>query len=198
MTKDKGQSRTFVWFGATPLTDPRSLVGSALFHVCLLLVVSLKILNAVLPQTAPASTKALYAEVDPVDNRAERFPRSPGEGGGGPGDIGGTSTLPFIPVDNGKDSQNATRDPAAETLLAEILPSSLPRPHETPQRLARAPDCRSGHHPRIGIRRRGRRGRRFRRWRRPEHRTGNRVLWCARPCSLLHVRDRLLGKHGHP
>ncbi len=139
MTKDKGQNRTFVRFGATPLTDPRSLVGSAVFHVCLLLVVSLKILNAALPQTVPASTKALYAEVDPVDNRAERFPRRPGEGGGSPGEIGGTSTLPFIPVDNGKDSQNATRDPAAETLLAEILPSSLPRPHETSQRALPGP-----------------------------------------------------------
>ncbi len=125
-------------FGATPLTDPRSLAGSALVHVCLLLVVSLKILNAALPETVPAS-KALYAEVDPVDNRAERFPRVPGEGGGSPGEIGGTSTLPFIPVDNGKDPQNATRDPGAETLLTEILPSSLIRPPERPQRALPGP-----------------------------------------------------------
>jgi len=138
MTKDRRQIRNFFLLGATPLTDPRSVAGSALVHLCLLLVVSLKILTVALPQTEPAS-KALYAEVDPVDNRAKRFPSIPGQGGGGPGEVGGTNNLPFIPVDSGKDPQNATRDPAAETLLAEILPSALPKPHETPQRALPGP-----------------------------------------------------------
>ncbi len=138
MTTDNRPIRDFLRFGATPLTDPRSLVSSALVHACVLLLVSLKILNVALPQSERAS-QALYAEVDPVDNRADRFPDSPGQGGGGPGEIGGTTNLPFIPVDNGTNAQTATRDPAAETLLAEILPSSLPNPQETPQRALPGP-----------------------------------------------------------
>jgi hypothetical protein len=124
--------------GETPLTDPRSLASSMLFHVCVVIVASLTVLSATLPRSGSTS-RALSVEVDPVDNRAEQFPSRPGQGGGGPGEIGGTSALPFIPVDNGRDSNTAIRDPAAETLLSEILPSSLPKPQETPQRALPGP-----------------------------------------------------------
>jgi von Willebrand factor type A domain len=119
-------------YSGTPLTDPRSLFSSVLFHVGLVLIASLSVLSAALPKTGSVS-KAVDVKVDPVDNRAEQFPDRPGQGGGGPGEIGGTSTLPFIPVDNGTSVQNATRDAVAETLLAEILPGSLPLPQEMPQ-----------------------------------------------------------------
>ena len=82
--------------------------------------------------------KALYAEVDPVDNRAD-VPPSPGQGGGGLGDIGGMSDIPLITPSDGKSPQGATRDPVAETLLAEILPSSQPKPSETIQRALPGP-----------------------------------------------------------
>ena len=84
--------------GQTPMTDPRSLVGSALFHVLLVLLASLTALNAAVPIAGVSRAKALYAELDPVDNRAD-IPASPGEGGGGPSDIGGMSSLPFVPSD---------------------------------------------------------------------------------------------------
>lgn len=140
MTTDNRQVRNALQLGAAPLTDPRSLASSVLFHVCVVLVASLvTVLNVNLPVTAPAS-KAIYTEVDPVDNRAERFPDSPGQGGGSPGEIGGTSNLPFVPADLGTDPPKATRDPVAETLLAEILPNSLPKPQETPQHTLPGPN----------------------------------------------------------
>lgn len=56
--------------GESPLTDPRSLVSSALFHALLVVVASLTALNVALPQ-AVSRPKALYGEIDPVDNRAD-------------------------------------------------------------------------------------------------------------------------------
>lgn len=133
MTPHNGHIRDTLWLSAAPLTDLRSLASSVLFHVCLVLLASLvTVLNVALPMAGPGS-KAIYTEVDPVDNRAERFPDSPGQGGGGPGEIGGTSNLPLVPAELGTSPPRATRDPVAETLLAEILPSSLPKPQETPQ-----------------------------------------------------------------
>ncbi len=67
--------------GESPLTDPRSLASSALFHVLVVLLASATVLTVALPMAA-TGPKALYAEVDPVDNRAE-VPSSPGQGGGG-------------------------------------------------------------------------------------------------------------------
>jgi hypothetical protein len=119
--------------GAAPLTDPRSLGSSVLFHIGVVVIVALiPMLNVTMPTTGPSS-KAIYTEVDPVDNRAERFPDKPGQGGGGPGEIGGTSNLPYVPADLGKSPPRPTRDPVTETLLAEILPTSVPKPQETPQ-----------------------------------------------------------------
>ena len=122
----------------SPLTDPRSVASSAVFHVVLVLLVSLTVaLNTTLP-VARTHPKALYAEVDPVDNRAD-VPTSPGQGGGGPGDIGGMSNLPLIPPADGTKPQRATRDPVAETLLAEILPNPQPGPSESLQRALPGP-----------------------------------------------------------
>jgi von Willebrand factor type A domain len=123
--------------GESPLTDPRALGSSALFHLLVVLLASLTVLNVALPLTA-TRPKALYAEVDPVDNRAE-VPPSPGQGGGSLGDIGGMSDIPLVTPSDGKSPQGATRDPVAETLLAEILPSSQPKPSETIQRALPGP-----------------------------------------------------------
>jgi len=131
------KSQVPIALGQTPLTDPRSLVSSALFHA-LLLLASLAALNAALPIVESSRPKAFYGEFDPVENRAY-IPASSGEGGGGPGDIGGLSSLPFTPPADGTKPQGATRDPVADTLLAEILPSSQPKPSETLQRALPGP-----------------------------------------------------------
>jgi hypothetical protein len=123
--------------GESPLTDLRSLGSSAMFHVIVVLLASLTALNVALPMAAPRP-KALYAEIDPVDNRAD-VPSSPGQGGGSPGDIGGISNLPFIPPSDGTKPQGATRDPVADTLLAEILPSSQPSSNDSLQRALPGP-----------------------------------------------------------
>ena len=124
--------------GEGPLTDPRSVGSSVVFHVMLvLLLASLTALNVALPM-AVSRPKALYAELDPVDNRAD-VPSSPGEGGGGLGEIGGMSNLPLIPPSDGTNAHGETRDPVAETLLAEILPSSQPKPSESLQRALPGP-----------------------------------------------------------
>jgi hypothetical protein len=132
-------SKSYVEFslGETPLTDPRSLGSSALVHGLLVLVASLSVLNAALPMTADSRPKALYAEVDPVDNRAD-VPSHPGQGGGSPGDIGALGNLPLVATE-GTTAQGATRDPVAETLLAEILPSVQPKPDESRQRALPGP-----------------------------------------------------------
>jgi len=133
-------SKSFVpiELGHTPLTDVRSLFGSALFHAFVVLVCSLTILNGVMPLSESTRPKALYTEIDPVDNR-ESVPPSPGEGGGGHGQIGGTNSLPFVSTVDGKKHQEATRDPVAENLLAEILPNPQPKPSEAHQRALPGP-----------------------------------------------------------
>jgi hypothetical protein len=103
------RSPVSVSLGESPLTDPRSVGSSAVFHVLVLILASLTALNVALPMTASHS-KALYGEIDPVDNRAD-VPSSPGQGGGGPGDIGGMSNLPLIPPADGTKAQGVARDP---------------------------------------------------------------------------------------
>jgi von Willebrand factor type A domain len=120
-----------------PLTDLRSLGSSAMFHVIVVLLASLTALNVALPMAA-SRPKALYAEIDPVDNRAD-VPSSPGQGGGSSGDIGGMGNLPFIPPSDGTKPQGATRDLVADTLLAEILPSSQPKSTDSLQRALPGP-----------------------------------------------------------
>ena len=77
------KSSVSISLGESPLTDPRSLGSSAVFHVLVVLLASLTALNVALPMAA-SRPKALYAEIDPVDNRAD-VPSSPGQGGGSPG-----------------------------------------------------------------------------------------------------------------
>jgi hypothetical protein len=127
------QSHVPLSLGQSPLTDPRSLGGSALFHALVVLIAALTALNAVsLPMGESARPKALHTEFGPVDNR-DSVPFSPGEGGGGPGEIGGVSSVPFVSSTDETKSQDAARDPLADTLLAEILPSSQPKLSETMQ-----------------------------------------------------------------
>ncbi len=113
------------WLGRTPLTDPWAILTSGVFHAGLLIVGSLLAFGAALPG-AFRGPKALHAELDrqPVDNRAVVPPHA-GEGGGGAGEMGGTSRLPKTQADH-DSPQGATRDPLAESLLTEILPQSTP------------------------------------------------------------------------
>ena len=67
------------------------------------------------------------------------MPASPGEGGGGPGEIGATSSVPFVSTTDGTKPQEATRDPVADNLLAEILHDTQPKPAETHQRALPGP-----------------------------------------------------------
>jgi hypothetical protein len=127
------QSRVPISLGDRPLTDPASLVSSALFHALVVLIASLTAMNAVaLRDNGSTRPKALYGELDPIDNR-DTVPFSPGEGGGGPGEIGGVSSVPFVATTDETKQQAASRDPLADTLLAEILPSSQPKEGETVQ-----------------------------------------------------------------
>ncbi len=123
----------------SPLTDPRSVGSSALFHGLVILLASLAVLPVAMPLGGEsARPKALYAELDPVDNRDTVAP-SPGEGGGSPGEIGATSSVPFVSIVDSTKPQEATRDPVADNLLAEILPNAQPKPEETQQRALPGP-----------------------------------------------------------
>src|SRR4051794_14514752 len=74
------------WGRQTPLADPRSLGGAILFHGLLLMVASAAALTVGTPDREHEGPKSLRAELDPVDNRADR---TEGEGGGAPGSLGG-------------------------------------------------------------------------------------------------------------
>jgi hypothetical protein len=124
--------------GETPLTDLRSLGSSALYHVLIVILASLAVIPVTMPFSDSTRPTALYGEIDPVDNRDSVSP-SPGEGGGGPGEIGGTSSIPFVSTTGGTTPQEATRDPIADNLLAEILPNPQPKPAEAPQRALPGP-----------------------------------------------------------
>ena len=125
--------------GQSPLTDPRALGSSTIFHAFLVVVASLAVLPVAIPLGGEsARPKALYAEIDPVDNR-EQVPPSPGEGGGSPGEIGATNSIPFVSTTEGTKPQEATRDPVADNLLAEILPDAQPKPADTSQRALPGP-----------------------------------------------------------
>jgi hypothetical protein len=113
-------------------------MGSALFHALVILLASFTALNAALPKAGRSTRTALYAEVDPVEDRAHVSP-SPGQGGGGPGEIGGMTSLPLVTPADAREQERATRDPVADTLLAEILPRTGPRPSETIQRALPGP-----------------------------------------------------------
>jgi hypothetical protein len=100
----------------SPLTDPRSLLGSLVVHGALLILASLVALSAVVP-AAPDLPRTLSGELDAVDNRPVQ------EGGGSPGTLGGEGLVAALPTADGTAPGGATRDPAADALLAEILPA---------------------------------------------------------------------------
>ncbi len=102
----------------SPLTDPRSLASTLLVHSALLVIASLAVLTAASPQ-AETLPSAMRGELDPVDNR------EPTEsGGGGLGELGGEALMEALPSADGPSTAAASRDPAAEALLSEVLPSA--------------------------------------------------------------------------
>ena len=100
----------------SPLTDPRSLGSSLVFHALLLAVASVVALSAVAPM-APELQPTLRGEIGPVDNRA------PSQGGGSPGELGGEGLIAALPTADGTSPEGGLRDPAADALLSEILPT---------------------------------------------------------------------------
>ncbi len=115
--------------GRTPLTDPRSLVTSGLFHGLLLLAASLVVFHATLPAES-RSPRALHAELENPQDEANKTRPHPGEGGGGLGEVGGTSRLPRV-ENKTQAEEDISRDPLAESLLDEILPTPPPNKSET-------------------------------------------------------------------
>jgi len=101
----------------SPLTDPRSLGSSLLFHGFLLLVASLAVWT-VATSSDRELPHALRGEVDPVDNR------DPSQAGGGsPGELGGQGLVEALPSADGQSWPGAPRDPSTDALLSEILPA---------------------------------------------------------------------------
>jgi von Willebrand factor type A domain len=101
-------------FRRSPLTDPRALVVSLLIHVILLTVASILAFRVVVPREESGSGRTMRGDLDPTDNRA------PNESEGGTGEPEGRAAdltaEPGIPAP-------PTRDPAADALLSEILPT---------------------------------------------------------------------------
>ncbi len=110
----------------SPLTDPRALVCSLLIHLAILLAVSVIAYRAVAPQAEAPLGRTLRTELEPTDTRA---PDDPGAGGGdGGADLAEVATERAAPA-------QPTRDPAADALLSEILPTretSLTAPPTVP------------------------------------------------------------------
>jgi hypothetical protein len=101
--------------GRSPLTDPRALLSSLVIHVLLLAVASALAFRVAATRTEPTPSRTLLGELESVDNRA---PGDPGGGGGGDpesraADVSAEKGMPAPP----------TRDPAADELLSEILPT---------------------------------------------------------------------------
>jgi von Willebrand factor type A domain len=92
-----------------------------LFHGVLLLLASAAALSAVV-RSEPDRPRAIQAELDPVDNRA----KAEGEGGGAPGVLGNeglAAALATLTPSSTSSEGAPARDPAADALLSEILPS---------------------------------------------------------------------------
>jgi hypothetical protein len=114
-------SRLLVWVGRSPLTDPRSVGGSLLFHGLLVAVASAAALGVALP-AAEEGPRVLRGELDPVDNRADKS----GEGGGDPGRLGAgrlaEALAEVAPPTDPAAAASPTPAPA-DALLSEILPA---------------------------------------------------------------------------
>jgi len=100
----------------SPLTDPRSVFGSLLFHGALVLVASLFALSVAGRPMLDEPTQALQGELESVDNHAST------EGGGGTGELGGEGLLEALPVSAGTSPTGEGRDASVDSLLSEILP----------------------------------------------------------------------------
>jgi hypothetical protein len=106
------------YFGQSPLTDPRSVLISLLLNGALLLGASLWALGIVMPQDETVTPHVLRGDVESTDNRA--IPVD--SGGGAAGELGGEG------VELSADRMTPappTRDPAAEALLSEVLPTKV-------------------------------------------------------------------------
>ena len=112
-------SRLRAVLGRSPLTDPRSLGSSMLFHAMLILLASVAAFGVVVP-SAPDLPKVLHGELDPVDNRAAKT------GGGGPGELGGEGVTEVHPAATGQVKRGQPLDPSTDALLREILPAPAP------------------------------------------------------------------------
>ncbi|WP_165246317.1 VWA domain-containing protein [Paludisphaera soli] len=118
--------------GETPLTDPRSLGTSALFHIALAALASLSVLTALTSPADDGGRKAMRGELEPVDNRAKGQEKESGVGGGGgPGDIGGLGDPEMAARPRNAPEIKPVRDPTADALLSEILPRSDVKLDET-------------------------------------------------------------------
>lgn len=124
-------ARQPVHFGETPMTDPRSLGSSVLVHLLLLSIASLAVLN-VATSREQAGPTSLVGELEPVDNRAQKNKNSSsGVGGGGsPGEIGGLGSIAFVAPPAESVAQKIVRDPTADALLSDILPSTTSKQAE--------------------------------------------------------------------
>lgn len=109
------------WAEWTPLADPRSVGSSVLFHGLLVVAASAAALSVVTPEPA-VGPKALRAELETVDNRANQ---APGEGGGSPGELGGDRLAAALEAMTPASGGAAVRPAPSDALLAEILPSPV-------------------------------------------------------------------------
>ena len=111
--------------GQSPMTDPRSVGASILFHGLLIAILSILALWAVLRQE-PEGPKAIQGELGPVDNRATE--ESTGAGGS-PGELNAerlasaVASLAPPAASATMPLSRPTSDPAADALLSEILPT---------------------------------------------------------------------------
>ncbi|MGC8638969.1 MAG: vWA domain-containing protein [Isosphaeraceae bacterium] len=129
--ENQPDARDRLHFGETPMTDPRSLFSSVLVHLLLVGVASLAVLNVVASRELTGPT-ALQGELEPVDNRAGKNQNAgSGIGGGGsPGEIGGMGSIAFVAPKTETDPQRTVRDPTADALLSELLPSTTSKDTE--------------------------------------------------------------------
>ncbi|WP_337175877.1 hypothetical protein [Paludisphaera sp.] len=117
--------------GRTPLTDPRSLGSSVIFHVVLAAMASLTVLTvASTSSDDEAGRRSMRGEIEPVDNRAGEDRQSGAGGGGGPGDIGGMGDPAMQARPSDLAMVRPTHDPTADALLSEILPRTDVKPDE--------------------------------------------------------------------
>ncbi len=114
--------------GRTPMTDPRSLAVSLAINGALLIGASVMALGVVLPTQERPEPRVLRGELEPTDNRAAYEP-----GGGSPGELGGEGIE--LSAER-RQPQAPTRDPAADALLAEVLPT---RPKAEPSQTLPGP-----------------------------------------------------------